>query len=65
MIEGESVVAIFDHKGVSTLVEIGSEIEIAEAVCLEANILHPRRYVDLTTPYARTVSASLHALNAV
>ena len=65
MIEGESVVAIFYHKGVAALVEIGSEIEIVEAVCLQGNILHPRRNVDLATPYARTVSASLHALNAL
>ena len=65
MIEGESVVAIFDHKGEAALVEIGSGVEIVEAVCLQANILHPRRNVDLATPYARTVSASLHAFNAV
>ena len=58
MIDGETVVAIFYHKGVSTLVEIGSGIEIVEAVCSQANILHPRRNVDLATPYARTVSAS-------
>ena len=50
MIDGESVVAVFDHKGVAALVEIGSGIEIVEAERLETDIVHPRRNVHLATP---------------
>jgi len=65
MIDGEGVVALFDDEGVATVVETRSGIEIFESGSLETDVLHARRNVDLATPYAGAVSASLPALDAL